>query len=326
MKHLLTICKILFVASLLVASVIGYRFFSVWQEDARPAVTEVSWENNKVTLGRQTVLHATVRIPWHRQLASPVPTHAPGSLVAVRRGGWFRLGPLDLSGHRTCRLAMPFVPSTVADVGGQPVELPLRATRRISPGTIAIPLPPLDVLTPEEIPDSLIVATDPLKPDTPVEQTASSPPPSKNPFPFGLVAGVLTLLVGAFFLIRHLRRPKPVVPPWVTARQALADLEQQSPPDSSLYFLRLTDILKHYTAIRFNMPTDAASSTELLASIENVSELGEEWRAPLARVVRQADSAKFAAAEIVGDLRRDALGEVRQFVETTTPDPEENHA
>ncbi|MFT5857321.1 MAG: hypothetical protein ACI8XO_004581, partial [Verrucomicrobiales bacterium] len=85
----------------------------------------------------------------------------------------------------------------------------------------------------------------------------------------------------------------------------------------------LTDILKRYTSERFETPADAASSTELLASLRRIPEFQGHLSAPLTKVVRQADSAKFASARVDSDTRTEALGKVREFVGTTTPKEEE---
>ena len=325
MKRFLNMSKFFALLLLVVVTFFGYRFFRVWQENERPEVSEISWEKSEVTLGQPVLLSAKVRVPWHREISSALPVRSPENLVASAHGGKLTRGALDLNGYRNWDVSFTMVPISSGEVDSQMTEIPLESTRRLSANTVSIKLPTLEVVVPEEQSD-MVIASELLAPDAPPPPEEEVVEEAKRPFPTLLVVGIVVAALLLFFLIRWLRRPKQVDPPWVTAQRELDALDKNPPSEHSIYYLRLTDILKRYTSDRFETHADSASSTELLTELRRIPEFNGELKVPLTKVVRQADSVKFASGTADGDERKGALAKVREFVGTTIPKEEEEAA
>ena len=325
MSTLKIILRIVALVVLLAASTIGYFYFSAWKKNERPDATDVRWENDEMVLGEQTTLYATIRAPWHRRPESIVPSRVPLGLVAPIEGGKITRGQLDIKGYRSWTLEIPMVPTSTEESESQLIEIPLNSTRRRSIMSAAIPAPPFTVSTPAEVPDSPLIETQPLKPDslaTEITQTVEE----SAPFPWFVLVIISAAIILSVYIIRYLRRPKPQPLPWETARAALDFLASHPPREHSIYYLQLTDILKRYTSDRFEVSADSASASELLRELSKLQDIAPEHKQPISDVIRLADAVKFAGSKTDDKARESALGRIRGFVESTAPQQEEANA
>lgn len=328
MRSAFFVAKIILLVVVAAAAVVGFGFFRVWQTNGAPEATSVSWQEDSISLGRGALLRIEIVSPWHREITRAKAVRLPESLVAnAITSSSMQRGPLDWSGHRKWRLSIPMVATAPGTLNGESIELPLSSTRRKSPRTVLVSLPELLVTLPEEIPTDLL---------NPLELLTDAPPPppaesvpldeqARGPV-WPLVTAVLVFIVGIIFLIRWLRRPKPVIPAWEIAHSSLDKLQGETSLRPERFFSRLTDILKNYTAARFHDNATAASSTEFIASIQSLRDLKDPHPTKLRSLVRQADAIKFAEAKPDSDAAGQALIAVRTFVDDTTPTPEPKNA
>jgi hypothetical protein len=91
-----------------------------------------------------------------------------------------------------------------------------------------------------------------------------------------------------------LTRPKPpmVVPPEVRARQALEPLRQQ--PEEGVLLSRVSQILRHYVAAAFGLPSGEFTTAEFCRAIDGHAQIGPELSAALSEFLRQCDQRKFS--------------------------------
>lgn len=241
MKSFLTILKYASLVILLVAMTFGYLFFRVWQKNERPEIIESNWEQSEILLGHSSTLNLTVKVPWHRELNSATPVGSPDFLLPVRRLGKVEKGSLDLTGHRTWYLQIPFVATDTQSLEGQTAAFPVKSTERVSPTTINLDLPELSIVLPSDIPDDFkdpnIFLTE--KPPEESEETSSNRPEKKPWWPW--VVGAVVLLAVLIYILKRTGVIK-TTPAWEKALGRLESLTKDSPPP--VYYSKLTDILK----------------------------------------------------------------------------------
>ena len=104
---------------------------------------------------------------------------------------------------------------------------------------------------------------------------------------------LLALVCGVAWL---LTRPKPpvVVPPEVQARQALEPLRQQ--PEDGALLSRVSQILRHYVAAAFDLPTGELTTMEFCRAIDGHAQIGPDLCAALTGFLRECDQRKFSTA------------------------------
>lgn len=108
-------------------------------------------------------------------------------------------------------------------------------------------------------------------------------------------AGLLVLAV-AFVWV--LCRPKPpvVVPPEVTARQALQPLLRQT--EDGAVLSQVSQALRRYVAAAFRLPPGEMTTTEFCRLVERQDEIGQELGTVLCAFLRECDERKFAPTEM----------------------------
>ncbi|MDB4142391.1 hypothetical protein N9Z45_01255 [Akkermansiaceae bacterium] len=339
MKSIFNILKVLSLIALLVVMTLGYIFFRTWQKNERPGLLDAQWQESEVNLGDRATLEVSLRVPWHRGIDSSRPMSYPDALVpahqtsalsdldntesaremiaaALKKKG-VRKGELDLSGHREWFITVPLVVTEQKVDDGLTVSLSLARTKRISPSSVNIPLPPLTVISPTDLPrdpdnPSAFLVPEPPAPDPEIGVTTKE---VKRYWPY-LVAGVIALLISLFFILRK-AGIIATTPPWEKAMGKLDALDESG--DSVVLLSRLTDILKQYTSERFEMRASAKTSTEFLALTRTIEDLPAEQLEELPWLARVADAAKFAGKEPPADAGPRAMSVVRGFVEKTTP-------
>jgi len=143
MKPTATILKLILLALLLIGLVIGFLFFQVWQKNERPTLSESSWNQEEILIGHDAQLSLTISAPWHREITSPSPHSYPPHLIPLANKAELSKGTLSLSGMRTWDLTVPFVATDTKDLTGLTATFPISLT---------VPLPPLTITVPENLP------------------------------------------------------------------------------------------------------------------------------------------------------------------------------
>ncbi len=318
MKSFLNILKIASLIALLALMTLGYLFFRTWQKNERPTVLEAQWQESEVVLGGSATIDVTLRVPWHREIDSANPLSFPETLLPVRQKTSFRKGGLNLNGHRKWFVTIPFVATAPKVDKGLTVSLPLARTKRISPSSVNILLPPLSITSPTDLP------RDPENPNAfllpeppPLDQEIAITTVEKKHYWVYFAAAAIALALLLFFLLRKAGIIAST-PPWEKAMVKLNALDESE--NSVVFLSKLSDILKQYTSERFEISASAKTSTEFLALIRTIEELPAEQLEELPWLARVADAAKFAGIEPPADASPRAMGVVRGFIEKTTPE------
>ena len=127
------------------------------------------------------------------------------------------------------------------------------------------------------------------------------PPSGSNYGAWVVILGLLllALVCGVVWL---LTRPKPpvVVPPEVQARQALEPLRHQ--PEDGALLSRVSQILRHYVAAAFDLPTGELTTMEFCRAIDGHAQIGPDLSAALSTFLRLCDQAKFSPPASVPPL------------------------
>jgi hypothetical protein len=324
MKSLWTILRITSLVALIAAMAVVFLFFQTWQKNERPKVIEAKWEHPETSLGDKATLLVTLEAPWHREITTANPGSHPETFLPVKHETDYHRGSLDLSGHREWKLRIPLVATAEKLPEGLAISIPLEQSKRSSPGTVNVPLPPLTVNIPEEIPADPANSNTFLQPDAlaPEEENTASFEEEKSYLWASLISSLVLIGTLIFFL---LRKPtiKEKVPPWELALGRLERLDISKNPITVV--ARLTDILKDYTSERFAIAANTKTSSEYLRVIKTLPDLPESRLTELPWLARVSDAAKFAGRAPSSDDPPRALKIVREFVENTTPqeDPQD---
>lgn len=147
-----------------------------------------------------------------------------------------------------------------------------------------------------------------------------------------LVVLLLLLALAGLYLWKNRKkltaRPKPLLPPYKEAMQALEDLKSKELWQKGLekeYFTQLVDILRRYIARRFEIPAMEMTSDQIRQTVRNHPRLSQ-FREQFSAVLTVADMAKFANMRLTADENVGAFKEVVNFVEATKPTAEEEKA
>jgi len=318
MKPLFAILKITALIALVLAMTLAYTFFRTWQKNERPELLSAQWQQDQVALGSSAVLEVDLRVPWHREINSAIPFSFPEALLPVRKQARFEKSDLTLSGYRNWSLSVPLVVTDQKVGSGLTLSLPLARTQRISPSSVNIPLPPLAVTTPAELPRDPENPQAFLNPEPPAAQKMPAVLTDEvRTYWIHLTLAALTLTALLFFLLRK-AGIIAATPPWEKAHKKLDALSENDSPVALLS--KLTDILKQYTSDRFNVGAAAKTSTEFLATLRSIDDLTPEHIEHFPWLARIADAAKFAGQQPPPDAGPRAISIVRDFVKETTPE------
>jgi hypothetical protein len=123
-------------------------------------------------------------------------------------------------------------------------------------------------------------------------------------------AAVLALLAGAIW---WLTRPRPpvIISAAVQARQGLEPLRPQ--PEDGLLLSRISQILRHYIAETFALPSGELNTTEFCRAIAAHPHIGPKLSIALTEFLRRCDERKFAPAPPAPPL--DAVAQAFQFID-----------
>jgi len=161
--------------------------------------------------------------------------------------------------------------------------------------------------------DSVIINVATVKVDTTKQQLFPIKPIKKEPFAlidarpylWWVVAFLILVVIGLFYWLRKkdikiLR--KPVVPPFIIAMDRLKALDQKQlikAKKLKLFYIELTDIIRHYIEDDLSIPAMESTSDELLETISDFNEsshlnIDKETIAKLNQLLKSADLVKFA--------------------------------
>jgi len=127
-----------------------------------------------------------------------------------------------------------------------------------------------------------------------------SPPYSELPptfwehhrFKVLLLAVIVPLVTyGSCWLLRH-RKPVPVLPPEVQAREALEALQSKS--EDSVLLSQVSRILREYFRSAFDLPREELTMTEFCRVLSVHEGVGTELAATVSEFLRRCDERKFS--------------------------------
>ena len=321
MKSLLTVLKITLLVVFLVVVTFGYLFFRVWQKNERPEVTSSSWSESEILLGYASVLEIEVEAPWHREVM-PLPQSYPESLVPVLEKAKFNKGNLSPLGMREWTIRVPFVATDTKDLDGASASFPLKKTKRISPTTVNLTLPPLSVITPADIPEKPRVPGIFLTEERPKEpkiDEANSADKKADLWIWSL--GLLVLIPLVIYLLKRTGIIK-TTPPW---EKALGNLARLDPNSSSVaFYSKLTDILKQYASERYSFRGRSKTSAEFLGILKDHPLVPDEHLGQLELFAHLSDEVKFADFTPDSTEAPKSLELIKKFVNDTTPEVDES--
>ena len=272
-----------------------------------PAVRAgVSLSRDTVTVGEPFELRVRVRAPAGARISFPENPDSTGtvqardprtvittdSVDAVDQTATYRLAAWDV-GAQPVRLGNVTVVTDQAAGAGQPVSLARLQVfvRSVLPADSALRVP---------------------KPARPLWEV--------RPFPWWILAALLAALaigLGIWWWLRRRRRPKPVIPidPYVRAQKEFTRLEAMGLLDAgerTRFVALVVEVLRDYLAARFPDATLALTSRELVAVMRRRPGVSAET---LARLLHEADLAKFAAFALSEDRARALARDARSIVE-----------
>lgn len=159
-----------------------------------------------------------------------------------------------------------------------------------------------------------------LRDITGVEQVPEPPP--EPPWPIWLWLLPAGLLVGGLlvWLWRSRRRhePPPPADQWALAEiTRIEGLGLSANGDVERYHTLLSDVVRRYLELRFQLPASQQTTPEFLQATATSGLLAPEQQALLGGFLERCDLAKFARAGFSADECREAVGMARNFVEQT---------
>ncbi len=108
-----------------------------------------------------------------------------------------------------------------------------------------------------------------------------------------LAGGLLLLVLAAAVVWLMIKaRPQPVLPPEITARQALEKL-RPLPEDGNL-LSRVSQILRHYLTAVFQLPVGETTTAELVTALARKREIHFEVGMAASVFLRECDERKFS--------------------------------
>lgn len=137
------------------------------------------------------------------------------------------------------------------------------------------------------------------------------------------VAFLLAALAGVGWWLRR-RRAKQleprIVPPHEAALNALDELLGENllaGGDFKIFYMRLSDIVRHYIEERFGLHAPERTTEEFLVELIDSPEIGGEHQRLLRRFLQEADMVKFAKAVPGTDETGASVDAARTFIEQT---------
>lgn len=149
-----------------------------------------------------------------------------------------------------------------------------------------------------------------------------------------LILGIVTLIVGLYFLVRYLRnRPKEdkpqivqkkQIPPHIKALKSLEDLRLKRLSEQGLkkqYYSELSEIVWIYLEERFSITACEMTTEEILEQMKRCSEISVSDFENLKKMFDISDLVKFAKYESDDFADKNAWNVSKDFVNNTTIEP-----
>lgn len=142
------------------------------------------------------------------------------------------------------------------------------------------------------------------------------------------LAIILAILIGIFFLVRHLRREKPVVveekiipkiPAHEIALKKLKQLNEQQLWQSGkikTYHSEISEILREYIEERYQVNALEETTSEIMYGLR-LHQLPEELKLKLSQTLILADLVKFAKEQPLSNENENSLQYAIAFIEAT---------
>ena len=149
-----------------------------------------------------------------------------------------------------------------------------------------------------------------------------------------LILGIVSLIVGLYFLVRYLRnRPKEdkpqivqkkQIPPHIKALKSLEDLRLKRLSEQGLkkqYYSELSEIVWIYLEERFSITACEMTTEEILEQMKRCSEISTSDFENLKKMFFISDLVKFAKYESDDFADKNAWNVSKDFVNNTTIEP-----
>lgn len=116
-----------------------------------------------------------------------------------------------------------------------------------------------------------------------------------------LVGGVIFLAFVALVMWQILKpRPKPVLPPEILAREALAQLQRQ--PEDGQVLSDISQVLRRYVSTAFDISAGELTTAEFSAALAGSEKIGAELAQAVSSFLRECDERKFSPASATAPL------------------------
>ena len=147
----------------------------------------------------------------------------------------------------------------------------------------------------------------------------------QDPIPwltYGILLVLLAIAAGAAYWYKFVRvvpgPPPPLpVPPHVRALEALEAIQREKLVEKGLYkeyYIRVSDVLRHYMEDEFQLRAPERTTEEFLAEIQHNAVLGLQEQLLLRSFLRHCDLVKFAKAEPSSEEIRETFQTCEKFV------------
>ncbi|MCW9041530.1 MAG: hypothetical protein OQJ69_02835, partial [Flavobacteriales bacterium] len=141
------------------------------------------------------------------------------------------------------------------------------------------------------------------------------------------LAAILAALIGIFFLVRYLRREKPVVeekiipkiPVHEIALEKLRQLNEQQLWQNGrikAYHSEISEILREYIEERYQVNALEETTSEIMHGLR-LHQIPEELKLKLSQTLTLADLVKFAKEQPLANENENSLTNAIEFVEAT---------
>ena len=144
-----------------------------------------------------------------------------------------------------------------------------------------------------------------------------------------IALAVLALAAGAFYFWKRRRRSKeeasPPVPPHERAYEALEQLLREdflAKGKVKLFYVRLSNILRHYIEDRFGLQAPERTTEEFLGDLRTGDDFSPEQRSLLRLFLEHCDLVKFAKHAPTQTESDQAVDTCRSFIDETKHQPE----
>ncbi len=161
--------------------------------------------------------------------------------------------------------------------------------------------------------------------ETPAVMEIAGPVSLENPVPWALYGALFLLLAsvaGVAYWYNFIRvvpgpPPPPPIPPHVRALEALEAIQREKLVEKGMYkeyYIRVSDVLRHYMEDQFQLRAPERTTEEFLAEIQHNAVLGLQEQLLLRAFLRHCDLVKFAKAEPSSEEIRETFQTCEKFI------------